>query len=143
MQSIQPEVKYYPSSGGYPFSEAVRVGHMLYLAGQIGTDASGKVVPGGISPETTQTMENIKAVLEKCGSSLDNVIDVTVALADISEWPAMNAVYQKYFLKHFPARNAFAASGLALSARLEITCKAIVRKQANPRPPDSAATKPQ
>ena len=127
MQTSSPNVKYYPSTGGYPFSEAVQVDHMLYLAGQIGTDASGKVVPGGIGPETTQTMENIKALLAKIGSSTADIIDVTVALADISEWAPMNAIYQKYFTKHFPARNAFAASGLALGARVEITCKAILK----------------
>jgi len=121
-----PEIKYYPSAGGYPFSEAVCVGHMLYLAGQVGTDASGKIVPGGIGPETAQTMENIKAVLHKCGSSLNEVVDVTVALADINDWAAMNTVYAKYFHKHFPARNAFGASGLALGARVEITCKAVL-----------------
>ena len=122
-----PEVEFYPRTDSYPFSEAVRVGNILYLAGQLGMDASGKLVAGGVVPETIQTMENIKDVLERHGSSLDDLIDVTVAIADMAEWPAMNEVYRKYFTKHFPARNAFGANGLALGARVEMTCKAVVR----------------
>jgi 2-iminobutanoate/2-iminopropanoate deaminase len=118
----RPEVEYLDSEStkGMPFSEAVRVGNMLYLSGQLGRDVSGKMVPGGIAPETRQTMENIKATLERYGSSLDHVIKVTVMLADISEWPAMNEVYAGYFSKHLPARSALGANGLALGARVEI-----------------------
>lgn len=65
----------------------------MYLAGQIGTDASDKLVPGGIGPETRQTMENIKAAAEKYGSSMDRVFKCTVFLADVAEWQAFNEVY--------------------------------------------------
>ena len=78
---------------GPPFSEAVRVGDMLYLSGKLGTDSSGKVVPGGIAAETRQTMENIKAALERCGSALNHVVKATVMLADMNEWAEMNKVY--------------------------------------------------
>lgn len=111
-----------------PFSEAVRVGEMLYLAGAIGVDATGKLPSGGIKAETKQTMDNIGANLSKHHSSFDNVVQCTVALADIAEWPAFNEVYRGYFTKHFPARMAYAASGLALGARVEVQCNAVVEK---------------
>jgi len=76
-----------------PFSPAVRVGNWLFLAGQIGTDSAGRVVPGGIQAEARQTLNNIKDVLEKTGSSLDRVVKCTVFMADMKEWPAMNEIY--------------------------------------------------
>jgi 2-iminobutanoate/2-iminopropanoate deaminase len=111
-----------------PFSPAVRVGNMLYLAGQIGTkaDAGGALVPGGIQAETRQTMENIEDVLQKTGSSMDRVVKCTVMMADMREWDAMNEVYTTYFPTNKPARSAFGANGLALGARVEIECWATV-----------------
>ena len=122
-----PEVEYYtsPANAGRPFSDAVRVGNMLYLSGQIGTDASGKVVPGGIQAETRQTMENIRAILERHGSSMEKVVKCTAMLADVREWSAMNEVYVTYFPKNKPARSALGADGLALGARVEIECWAV------------------
>ena len=107
-----------------PFSEAVRVGDMLYLSGQLGTDTTGRLVPGGIGPETEQALRNIAAVLERHGSSLDAVVKCTAMLADITEWAAMNQVYLTFFRSHRPARSAFGTSGLALGARLELECMA-------------------
>ena len=81
-----------------PFSEAVRVGNMLYLSGQVG-NIPGKmnVVPGGIGLETRQTMENIKEILERYGSSMDQVVKCLCMLEDINEWAEMNAEYVKFF----------------------------------------------
>jgi 2-iminobutanoate/2-iminopropanoate deaminase len=107
-----------------PFSESVRAGDMLYLSGQIGTDASGKLAAGGISPETRQLMDNIGNALGRGGSSFDRVVQCTVALADIKDWPAFNAVYRTYFKAHFPARMAYATTGLALGAHAEVQCNA-------------------
>ncbi len=107
---------------GLPFSEAVRVGDMLFLSGQLGNSGGLGLVEGGVGPETTQTMENIKAVLERNGLGLDRVVKCTVFLADIDEWPAVNEVYKTYFGENPPARSALAASGLALGARVEIEC---------------------
>jgi reactive intermediate/imine deaminase len=124
------DIHYVPFEGGseLPFSAAVRVGDVLYLSGCIGNrpgDERG-VVPGGIEAETRQTMENIKATLERCGSSMDRVFKCTVMMADMSEWAAMNAVYVRYFAPdRKPARSAFGASGLALGARVEIECWAL------------------
>jgi len=113
-----------------PFSEAVRVGDMLYLSGQVGTiPGTTELVPGGIKEETRQTLENIKVILERNDSALDRVFKCTVFLADISEWPKMNEVYRTYFPKSPPARSAMAASGLALNARVEIECIALVGQE--------------
>ena len=124
-----PQVEYLTSAAtselGLPFSDAVRVGHMLYVSGQIG-NVPGKLelVPGGIGEETKQALENIRSILERHGSSLDRVVKCTVMLADIAEWTEMNAVYVAYFSERRPARSALGASGLALGARVEIECLA-------------------
>ncbi len=107
------------------FSEAVRVGEMLYLAGQIGTDSSGKLVAGGLQMEARQALNNIRATLEKNGSGLDRVVKCTVFLADIRDYNDFNEIYLSYFRARKPARSAMAASGLALDARVEIECMAV------------------
>ena len=125
----KPEVEHYAVSIDMklPFSEAVRVGHMLYLSGQLGFDrATSKLVEGGIAAETRKTLENIKATLEKHGSSMAEVVKCTVFLADINEWADMNEVYVTYFPTNPPARSALGSSGLALDARTEIECMATV-----------------
>jgi 2-iminobutanoate/2-iminopropanoate deaminase len=114
-----------PGGQNLPFSEAVRVGDMLYLSGQLGTDSTGKLVPGGIGPETRQALDNIAAALGRHGSSLDRVVKCTVMLADVADWAAMNEVYLTFFPTHRPARSAFGSSGLALGARLELECMAL------------------
>ncbi len=111
-----------------PFSDAVRVGHMLYLSGKIGNiPPTLELAEGGIVGETRQALENIKASLEKYGSSLEEVVKCTVFLADIKEWAAMNEVYVTFFPTMPPARSAMGVSGLALGARTEIECIATVR----------------
>ena len=109
-----------------PFSPAVRVGNLLFLAGQIGSDTSGKLVAGGIQAEARQSLNNIKDVLQKSGSSIDRVAKCTVFMADMKEWPTMNEIYATYFRNGFPARSAFGATGLALNARVEIECVAVI-----------------
>lgn len=110
-----------------PFSPAVKVGNMLYLAGQEGTD-HGKLVAGGIAAETKQALTNIKTVLEANGSDMEHVVKCTVFLADIKEWAAMNEVYKTFFTAgKVPARSAFGTSGLVQDARTEIECIAVVK----------------
>lgn len=110
-----------------PFSDAVRVGNLLYLSGKIGNiPGTMELAPGGIQGETRQTLENIKASLERLGSSMEEVVKCTVFLADISEWAAMNEVYVEFFPGNKPARSALGSSGLALGARTEIECIATV-----------------
>jgi 2-iminobutanoate/2-iminopropanoate deaminase len=108
---------------GVPFSEAVRVGNLLYLSGQIGM-VPGKLelVPGGLPGQAQQALQNLKTTLEGSGYTMRDVVKCTVMLADISEWAAFNEIYKKFFTAPFPARSAIGANGLALGARVEIDC---------------------
>lgn len=118
-----------PSTGGapLPFSEAVRLGDTLYVSGQVGNrPGTLTLATGGIGPEARQALDNLRAILERHGSSLDHVVKCTVFLADIREWPAFNEIYRSYFKTNLPARSALAASGLALGARVEVECIAYV-----------------
>ena len=126
-----PDVEYLSTpefaARGLPFSEAVRVGSMLYLSGQLGTvPGTGQRISGGIQPETRQTLENIKAVLERYGSSMDRIVKCTIMIDDMAEWPAMNEIYVEFFPGPKPVRSAFGADGLALGAAVEIECWATV-----------------
>ena len=106
-----------------PFSQAVRVGDLVFLSGALGTvPGTLSLAEGGIEGEARQTMTNIRATLEAFGMGMPDVVKCTVMLADIAEWPAFNAVYREFFERPFPARSAFAASGLALGARVEVEC---------------------
>lgn len=128
-QDRPPEVRYITPTGAaatLPFSPAVRVGHMLYLSGVLGTDSTNALVKGGIEAETRQAMLNIRKTLEANGSSMDRVVKCLVMLADIAEWGKMNTVYVTFFPTHRPARSAMGASGLALGGRVEIECMATV-----------------
>lgn len=113
-----------------PFSEVVVVGNMMYLSGVVGNppDNTMTLVEGGIKAEARQALENMKKVLENNGSSLENVVKCTVMLADISEWAAFNEEYVKFFPGEKPARSAFGTTGLALGARVEIECIAVIAK---------------
>ena len=114
----------------YPFSSAVRAGDMLFLSGQIGSevvDGQPKLVAGGVEAETKQAFENIKAILAKAGSSMDRVVKCSVMMADMAEWPRMNTIYATYFPGKKPARSAWGATGLALNARVEIECMAMMK----------------
>ena len=130
-QSGAPEVEYLTSAESegmdLPFSDAVRVGNLLLLSGQVGNmPGEMAVVPGGIQAETRQTMENIKDTLERYGSSMDRVVRCLVMIDDMDQWSAMNEVYVTYFPNHRPARSAVGADGLALGALVEIECTATV-----------------
>ena len=107
---------------GYPFSESARVGDLLFLAGQIGEDGDGRLVPGGLEAEAEQMLLNIKAALARRGLGMEHVVKCTVFLADIAEWGAFNEVYKKHFSQPYPARSALGTSGLALNARVEMEC---------------------
>jgi 2-iminobutanoate/2-iminopropanoate deaminase len=111
-------------AAGLPFSDAVRVGEVLYLSGQLG-NVPGKLelVAGGIEAETRQMMENIARVLNASGLGFDDVFKCTVMLGDMRQWAAFNSIYRSYFKPdRLPARSAFGASGLALGAAVEMEC---------------------
>ncbi len=128
--SSAPEYLAAPDGAGQnlPFSEAVRVGRTLYLSGELGrAPGTLEVVPGGIAAETRQTLDNIAATLARHGGAMSDIVKCTVFLADMGEWAAMNEVYRTYFpADAMPARSALGASGLALNARVEIECIAVV-----------------
>jgi reactive intermediate/imine deaminase len=107
-----------------PFSDAVRVGDVLFLSGQIGIKPDGKL-PADFASQARQTMDNVGSVLTSAGLAWSDVAKCTVMLDDMSNWPAFNAVYVAYFPDGaFPARSAFGADGLALGAALEVECTA-------------------
>lgn len=114
-----------PALKELPFSEAVRAGDLLFVSGEIGSEP-GKMalVAGGISPEARQAIENVRTVLQRHGATLSDVVQCTVFLADMKEWPAFNSVYREFFKAPFPARSASGSTGLALGARVEIQCTA-------------------
>jgi len=118
-----------------PFSEAVQAGNTLYVSGQLGVlPGTMTLAAGGIGSEGRQALDNLKAILERHGTSLEHVVKCTVFLADIRDWPAFNIIYREYFKTNLPARSALAASGLALDARVEVECIAYVP----PAPPKPA-----
>jgi 2-iminobutanoate/2-iminopropanoate deaminase len=130
----EPSMQFYHSPGAVaaklPFSQAVRVGDVLYLSGALGNvPGTRQVVAGGIEAETRQTMENIGTVLKANGLSFDDVFKCTVMLADMAKWEDFNKVYVAYFKPdRLPARSAFGASGLALGAQVELECMAYAGK---------------
>ena len=109
-----------------PYSQAILVGNMLYASGQLGLDpATGNFVPGGITEQTEQVFKNIRAILEEAGLTISNVVKTTCFLADMSDFAAMNAVYEKQFTGDFPARSAVAVKTLPKNGLVEIEIIAI------------------
>jgi reactive intermediate/imine deaminase len=129
----RPAVEHFgrPALGGQPlpFSDAVRVGDILYLSGQIGIGPDGKL-PDGIDAQTRQAMDNVGSILKRAGLTYADVFHCTAFLADMKDWPAFNKIYVPYFpAGNMPARSAFGANGLALGAGLEIECQAYAGKR--------------
>ena len=108
-----------------PYSDAVQVGDLFFLSGQIGMDHSTRtLVKGGIVAETKKSIKNIEEVLEQHGMTLDNVVKCTIILSDIGDYAVFNEVYSKYFPKK-PARTTMAAPGLPRNAKIEIEVVAV------------------
>ncbi|UCH10510.1 MAG: RidA family protein [Fidelibacterota bacterium] len=109
-----------------PYSQAVRVGRMLYLAGQIGLDpATGQMVTGGIEAETRQVMANIQAVLTAAGYGFKHVVQVQAYLADLDDYGTFNALYGEYFGDRPPARAVVQVDRLPRNARVEVMATAV------------------
>ena len=105
-----------------PYNQAVKSGHVLYTSGQLPIDpATGAFVPGGIREQAIQVLENMKAVVESTGSTLDDVIKTTVFLADMADFPVVNEIYAEYFNEdNAPARSTVQVAGLPMGALVEI-----------------------
>lgn len=111
-----------------PFSDAVRVGDILYLSGQLGIGPDGKL-PDGIEAQTRQALENVGAILRRAGLRHEDIFHCTAMLSDIANWPAFNKVYVTYFPEgKRPARSAFGTNGLALGGLVELECQAYLGK---------------
>ena len=109
-----------------PYSQAIQLGNMLFLAGQIGLDpATRTIVEGGVEAETRRAMENLSAVLEAAGFSMEDVVQAQVFLADLNDYAAMNEVYGAYFAEMPPGRAAVQVARLPLDARVEIMMTAV------------------
>lgn len=109
-----------------PYSQAVEANGTLYISGQVGIDpATGKMIEGGITEQTTQVLKNIRAILTAAGYTLNDVVKSTVLLSDMSDFKAMNEVYAQFYSSDQPARAAFAVKGLPLGALVEIETVAV------------------
>jgi 2-iminobutanoate/2-iminopropanoate deaminase len=117
------EAEYYANpQSKLPFSEAVRAGDFLYVSGQIGTSKDADPA-AAFKAASHGAMDAISKILTAHGSSLDHVVQCTVMLADMKQWPTFNEVYATYFKPgHMPARNAFGVTALAFDAPLEVAC---------------------
>ena len=110
-----------------PYSQGIRVGNFIFVAGEKGIDSkTGKVVPGGIAAETRQTLENIRAILEEAGATMDHVVRTVVYLTDLSKFSEMNEVYAGYFRTDPPGRTTVQVVALPAGAHVEIEATAVV-----------------
>jgi 2-iminobutanoate/2-iminopropanoate deaminase len=116
------------NANNLPFSDGIIAGHTLYIAGQQGLDASGKLVSGGIGPETKAALETIEKVIKAAGFELKDIVSVNVYLADINEFGDMNQVYKAYLPDPKPARTTIQAAVLVNHARVEISAIAVRQK---------------
>ena len=105
-----------------PYNQAVKSGHLLFTSGQIPIDpATGELVSGGLREQTIQVLENLKAVVEAAGGTLDDVLKTTVFLADMADFPELNTLYAEYFgEENAPARSTIQVAALPKGARVEI-----------------------
>lgn len=109
------------------YSQAIRAGDLVFTAGQLGIDpASGEFSASDVAGQAEQALANLAAILEASGSGLDRLVKVTVFLADIADWPALNEVYSRVVPEPFPARSAFAVKDLPKGGRVEIEAVATV-----------------
>ncbi|MEO7295735.1 MAG: Rid family detoxifying hydrolase [Candidatus Limnocylindria bacterium] len=115
-----------PAAAG-PYSQAIRAGDLVFTAGQLGLDpATGEFGTDEVAGQADRALANLAAILAAAGSGLDRLVKVTVYLADIGDWPAVNEVYARVIPEPFPARSAFAVKDLPKGARVEIEAVAMV-----------------
>jgi 2-iminobutanoate/2-iminopropanoate deaminase len=105
---------------GAPYNQAIRVGDLVFVAGQLGLEPGRASIEGGITEQTERVMRNLSAILEEAGSSLENLVKTTVFLTDLGDFAAMNEVYARYVGGRPPARSTVQVSALPSGARVEI-----------------------
>jgi 2-iminobutanoate/2-iminopropanoate deaminase len=116
-----------PAAAG-PYSQAIRTGDLVFTAGQLGTDpATGEFAGPDVASQAEAAIGHLRAILEAAGSGLDRMVKVTVFLAEIEDWPAVNEVYARLVPEPYPARSAFAVKDLPKGARVEIEAVAAAR----------------
>ncbi len=108
-----------------PYSQAIKVGNMIFTSGQIALTSDGKFLDEDVKTQTHQVCKNLKAVLEAAGAKLEDVVKTTIFLSDINDFSAVNEVYAEYF-SHKPARSTVAVKELPKGAKVEIECIAII-----------------
>lgn len=113
-----------------PYSQAIKAGSLLFLSGSLGMDpASGKIVEGGVAPETEQALNNLEAVLKEAGAEFGHIVKTTIFLADMADFKTVNEIYAKRFSSAPPARSCVAVKELPRGGKVEIEAIAVV-----PRP---------
>ena len=108
-----------------PYSQAIKVGNMIFTSGQIALTPSGEFLDSDVKTQTKQVCENLKAVLKEAGADISNVVKTTIFLADINDFNDVNEVYGEYF-SHKPARSTVAVKELPKGAKVEIECIAVL-----------------
>lgn len=109
-----------------PYSQAVKVGNLIFTSGQLPINADTGAMPTTIEEQTRQSLKNVKAILEEAGSSMDKVVKSLVLLDDINDFAKMNEVYKEFFKENYPARSAFEVARLPKDALVEIEVVALV-----------------
>ncbi len=109
-----------------PYSVAVSTGSLIFVSGQLGLDkATGNLVAGGIQAQTRKALENMQAILESAGLSMEDVVKTTVFMLDMGQFADMNSIYAEFFTKDFPARSAIQVAGLPKNGIVEIESVAV------------------
>ncbi len=119
----------HPADGGMTFSKSVIIdghGTWIYLSGQVGTDESGQVVPGGTEAETTQTLQNLIAAITEAGGSRENIVRITGYLTSLDDYAGYSAARKRIFGDTLPASTAVQVAGLLLGAQVEIDAVAFI-----------------
>ncbi len=113
-------IERFSSAGALPFSKAVRAGDFVFVTGQVASGPDGEIVAGGIGPQATRTIENVKEILESAGLGLKDVVKAMVWLSDMRDFAGFNRVYAQYFGAALPARSCVQAELVEPDAKVEV-----------------------